>query len=57
MLNIANAHSTALKFVLTVVVLGLLVRAVGWRDLLSRLAAARWSWLEAMYGVAWSTSA
>jgi uncharacterized membrane protein YbhN (UPF0104 family) len=50
--KIANAHSTALKFVLTAVVLGLLVRVVGWRDLLDRLAAARWPWLEAMYGVA-----
>lgn len=50
--RLAKAHSTALKLVLTVVLLAFLIHVVGWRDLMAGLSAARWSWLVAMYTMA-----
>lgn len=42
-------YSGALQIAFTAVLLGLLVRAVGWRNLLEGLSAVRWPWLLANY--------
>jgi glycosyltransferase 2 family protein len=49
--NLVTFALTILKICLTVAVLVVLIRAVGWNELSATLATAKWSWLLAMYMV------
>ena len=49
--KIWKGHSAALQVAFTAVLLGLLIRVVGWRNLLEGLSAVHWPWLLANYAV------